>query len=79
MRHYLRGYSDGDGCFTAAPSNYVRKGDGGRGVSLGWLIVGNEGFCRGAQDYLVGTLGVNRTKLYPSPKSAEGKLYVGQD
>ena len=72
LRHYLREYTDGDGCFTAKPSSYVRKSDGRHGISLQWFIVGNEGFCRSAQEFLMGTLGVRQTHLRPSPKSREG-------
>jgi hypothetical protein len=77
LRHYLRGYTDGDGYFGARPSSYVRKRDGQRGVSLYWGIIGNEGFCRGAQEYLMDAVSVGQTKLRPSPNAVnEGIMHL---
>lgn len=57
LRHYLRGYFDGDGSFSVGrnPSGIPK---------LGLSIVGNEAFCLEAQRYLMATLGLRRTKLY---------------
>lgn len=57
LRHYLRGYFDGDGGF-----NLRCKPD--EAPKLLWTIVGNEAFCLGAQTYLMDTLGLHKTKLY---------------
>lgn len=69
LRHYLRGYSDGDGCFHVAWSRYVRKSDGGTGQTVNWMIVGNRTFLLGAQGFLVQQIGVRRLQLSPSPNS----------
>jgi hypothetical protein len=64
IRHFLRGYVDGDGCWSVRPDSYVRK-DGTRGVSLYWCVEGTEHFLKGAQRYLMGAAGLRETKLYP--------------
>lgn len=63
LRHYLRGYSDGDGHFSACRSSYIRKSDSQRGVNLYWGIIGSDGFCRSAQQFLVSSADLKRTKL----------------
>jgi DNA-binding XRE family transcriptional regulator len=65
LRHYLRGYFDGDGCFSMTGGSYVRKRDGQRLPALSWSIVGTEAFCLGAQEYLVEAAGVSRTRVSP--------------
>lgn len=62
LRHYLRGYFDGDGSW------HVRLPEGLAPV-LRWEIIGNESFCLGAQRYLVETVGLRTTKL-ERPKNA---------
>ncbi len=57
LGHYLRGYFDGDGSFRAR-----RKSS--KAPVLAWEVVGNEEFCLGVQRYLIGTIGVRKTKLY---------------
>ena len=36
-----------------------------------WTIVGNEAFCLGAQEYLVGAVGVRGTKLHVPKNSPD--------
>jgi DNA-binding XRE family transcriptional regulator/transposase len=65
LRHYLRGYFEGDGCFSITGGSYVRKRDGQRLPALSWSIVGTEAFCLGAQEYLVAAASVSRTRVSP--------------
>jgi hypothetical protein len=74
LRHYLRGYSDGDGCF-ATRKGYTRKRDGIQSRDVSWTLVGNEGFCKATQTYLVETLGFQRTKLRPSPNARRQGIF----
>jgi hypothetical protein len=69
LRHYLRGYSDGDGCFHVSKGRYTRKRDGQKSRDAHWIIVGNEGFWTDVQGYLMETVGFSRTKLRPSPNA----------
>lgn len=66
LRHYLRGYSDGDGCFNTGLSSYVRKGDGGRASKTRWVVVGNETFLLAAQNFVAQQTGVQRLPLRPA-------------
>lgn len=75
LRHYLRGYSDGDGCFHVRRAQYVRKTDGRSSHGVSWMIVGNEAFLKGAQRYLVETIGFDQTKLYPSPNARNEGIF----
>ena len=47
----------------------MRKRDGGSSSTVSWMIVGNKGFCAGAQGYLIRELDFRETKLYPSPNA----------
>jgi len=64
LRHYLRGYFDGDGWFSVSCSGYVRKSDGQRSLALSWGIIGTDSFCADAQDFLVRGVGVRRVGLH---------------
>ena len=57
LRHYLRGYFDGDGNFSARLTP-------NEAPVLLWTIVGNEAFCLEAQRYLMQAVGTRKTKLY---------------
>ncbi len=57
LRHYLRGYSDGDGWFTVSHAPNRKRGN------LGWGILGTEAFCSGAQRYLMAAVGVRKVKI----------------
>lgn len=85
LRHYLRGYSDGDGWFSVATSGYVRKSDGRRGSTLNWGIIGTDDFCADAQDFLIREVSVRRVGLHPhwatagmSTLTYGGNLQVGR-
>jgi hypothetical protein len=77
LRHYLRGYFDGDGWFSAQASNYVRKSDGGRGTNVHWGIVGSDAFCRAAQSFLVTTVSVAKTKIGKEGPGISRLVYGG--
>lgn len=62
MRHYLRGYYDGDGSLSISQSSRV-KSDGTRWLAAIWSLAGNIGFCTSAQEFLMRELGLRRTKL----------------
>ena len=74
LRHFLRGYFDGDGSFK------VRRTKTGS-VALRWEIIGNEEFCLGAQEYLMKALGVRKTKLARPPNSPDIRRlnYMGRN
>jgi transcriptional regulator with XRE-family HTH domain len=63
LRHFLRGYFDGDGCFHVSANAYVRKKDGQRRAQLHWSTVGSEAFCSGARTYLMDELKLNEVRL----------------
>lgn len=65
LKHYLRGYFDGDGSWVVGQSHRTRQSDGHRWQSVIWSIVGNEGFCHSARDFLVRSLNLNETKVRP--------------
>jgi DNA invertase Pin-like site-specific DNA recombinase len=69
VRHFLRGYSDGDGCFHVSRSSYVRKRDGKRAAHLNWSIIGTEAFCSGARRYLGEAIGLQEVGLHPHSES----------
>ncbi len=69
VRHFLRGYSDGDGWFHVTKSGYVRKRDGERRDVLHWGIAGTEVFCRDAQKFVMKAAGVTEGELSPHPNS----------
>lgn len=48
-RHYLRGYSDGDGYFGA----YSHSGHADKSPKPGWGIIGTEAMCEGVRRFLV--------------------------
>jgi len=75
LRHYLRGFFDGDGTLSANPRSRIRKRDGVRPITLGWSILGNEAFCLEAQRYLVEKTGVGKTKLN-TPKHSPSIRYL---
>lgn len=52
LPHYLRGVSDGDGCFSI-----------NRGVHR-WSLTGNEEFVAGCREYLADAVGLSRTTKY---------------
>lgn len=70
LRHYLRGYFDGDGWFTVGQSAYVRKSDGGRGSTLNWGIIGTDAFCADARRFLMREVNVGGRPPEPHPVSA---------
>lgn len=52
IRHFLRGYSDGDGCITQSPNS--------RGhLCYFWTIVSTERFCQSAAQILKNEAGIN--------------------
>ncbi len=57
LRHYLRGYFDGDGGFALT-------GPEGKSAKLHFQLTSNEAFCLGAQAHLMQSVGVKKTKLY---------------
>jgi hypothetical protein len=65
LRHYLRGYFDGDGGLGVYKSPYTRKSDGQKAPVLMWCITGTSGHCQSAQDYLVRNVNTGRVRLYP--------------
>jgi hypothetical protein len=56
LRHYVRGYLDGDGSWHLRLTPE-------RAPVMRWEIIGSEIFCLGAQQYLIETLGLRTTKL----------------
>lgn len=69
LRHYLRGYSDGDGSFCTIRPSRVRKSDGERGIALQWNIIGTEAVCKGAQEFLMRECAAGKVKIPESRKS----------
>ncbi len=57
LRHYLRGYFDGDGWFTSSMHHACKR------PQFFWRMNGTESFCLGAQAYLMKAVGARRTKL----------------
>jgi DNA-binding XRE family transcriptional regulator len=78
LRHYLRGYSDGDGSFHVTSQSHLKR-TGERLPALGWQIAGTEAFCRGAQEYLRRVVSVGETKVSPWRKDTSifGLRYGG--
>ncbi len=62
LRHFLRGYSDGDGSWHVRPPQSLAP-------VMRWEIIGNERFCLGAQRYLVETISLRITKLDRPPNA----------
>jgi hypothetical protein len=61
IRHYLRGYFDGDGCFT-----------GSRQGSLSFSLAGNRDFLLGCRRYLVDSCSLRETQLISMPATPQG-------
>jgi Mor family transcriptional regulator/DNA-binding CsgD family transcriptional regulator len=59
LRHYLRGYADGDGCWSA------RRRKPTHSPTLNFCFVGNLAFCREAQRFMVNAASLNPTKILP--------------
>lgn len=55
--HYLRGYIDGDGCF--------RTWKGKKSLRTSVSMIATKDFCIGAQDFLMSSCQLSRTKLLP--------------
>jgi transposase len=70
LRHYLRGYFDGDGWFSVGRSGHVRKRDGQRGSILNWGIIGTDAFCADACRFLIREANVRSRPPEPHPVSA---------
>lgn len=58
LRHYLRGYVDGDGCLYRRP-----PGGAGRTIlQSGFALIGNQRFIECAKSYLIRTCNLSETK-----------------
>lgn len=73
MRHFFRGYFDGDGCFS---HSVPKRGNSTRGI---FKIVSNTRFCQDWQKYLDKILGVYMGVYHPSPNPEVGSLQCGND
>ena len=69
MRHFIRGYFDGDGCIWSGKKtyrDYIKK-DGSLSKRLSWntkfTFTGCESFIEPLQNYLVDNININKTKL----------------
>jgi len=75
LRHFLRGYSDGNGSFTTTMYK-------GRKVpKLTWALYAHEAILISAQNFLVSVFGLPRTKLSKnrSSKDSFGLFYSGAE
>lgn len=71
MRHFLRGYADGDGGFYLAKTKYPTP-------NLMFSMTSNEAFIQGCQDFLSSKLGLGKNKHYRRhPGSAIDELRYG--
>ena len=74
MPHFIRGYFDGDGCFS---TSIGRKSTGNlRGV---FKIVSNRDFCEDVALFLKGQLGIYLGVYSPSPNKEVGAVQCGND
>ncbi|MGZ6356177.1 MAG: LAGLIDADG family homing endonuclease [Ktedonobacteraceae bacterium] len=74
LRHFVRGYVDGDGCFTV--SGKIRR-------NTCFSVTSNKSFLLDFQDFLMRSCAINQTKLYQRHKDSPiytlvycGKLQV---
>jgi hypothetical protein len=71
MRHFIRGYFDGDGCISYS---YSKKDNRfGNVFNSVATVVGTDSFCRSLKDYLLNAVGVNSTILCRNKTSPEIK------
>jgi hypothetical protein len=68
VRHFIRGYSDGDGCI----SNYIKNNY----KAYSWDIVSTNNFCQHIQE-IIKKLHVNSTIRYVSKNMITSRLTVG--
>lgn len=73
MRHFLRGYFDGDGCFSYSKPKARRSV---RGI---FKIVSNTTFCEDLQRFLSDNLGIYIGVYHPSSNPQVGALQCGND
>ena len=74
MHHFIRGYFDGDGCFSSSPGR--RGGKNIRGVIK---IVSNTNFCLQMKNYLHDRLDIYMGVYKPSKNPQVGALQTGND
>lgn len=57
LRHFLRGYTDGDGCWRSS------------GKSKSWSVIGSLSFTSNCQNFLIDSIGISRNKLHKHQSS----------
>jgi len=64
IRHFIRGYFDGDGCITWSKNKLIPQ----------FSIVGNESFLIEMQNILIKNLGLNKTKFIKRHKERDNNI-----
>jgi hypothetical protein len=72
-RHFLRGYSDGDGCWTTSRQKPTRS------LTYHWSVVSTESFCRSVANLIKTDLGINSSLgcRFPERNNTTRTLQVG--
>jgi hypothetical protein len=65
MRHFIRGYFDGDGCITCSKN---------KKSSISFSLVSNFAFLKGMQDFLIDEIGLSETKIIATKSNEIGVL-----
>jgi hypothetical protein len=65
MRHFIRGYFDGDGCITCSKN---------KKSSISFSLVSNFTFLKGMQDFLIDEIGLSETKIIATKSNEIGVL-----